>query len=251
MKKNIKKILSVFVIVAFVSTTFLLDTKATSFVINKNHNIDLSQYLSGQFDLDVHMTYVNLSVAPDNVDKNKFVVIGDSYAVLYGMSCLADVDYVAHAGYNVSKINNELVPLIPENYFEYAYVCIGPNDFMEQTALNVFEHELKKLIYVLKIKNITPIFSDYNPVDLMLNPHLKHLPIKSESYNSIIKKVVGQYALPFISVKDLSTSYGYDSQGIHYNCVIYPPLHKRVSAYINSLEEQNKHNHKNLLSLNK
>lgn len=185
----------------------------------------------------IESTDYRFEKSPSELFSGKFLLIGDSYAVLMVKNTIEDYNYVVHAGYNINKIYFELLPLIKSNEFEYAFLFLGPNDFMEQSDPKNFTFVLGLVTNILKSKGIKPILTDYvEPhYDYKLHTGLVDAQYNYKLYDNAIKEIIVGQDLLYVPFEDLFRSFGYRSELdlVHPNDQVYEHLLNRIVAKIN------------------
>ena len=186
--------------------------------------------------LDIGKTSYRFEKSPNELFSGRFLVIGDSYAVLMVENTVEYYNYVVHAGYDINKIYFELLPLIQSNEFDYAFLFLGPNDFMEQVDPKEFMFVLGLVVDILKSKGIMPILTDY------VDPHyeykvysgLKDADYNYMLYDTAVKEIVLGREVLYVPYEDLFRHYGYRSENdlVHPNDKVHEHLLKRVIAKI-------------------
>ena len=106
--------------------------------------------------LNVDKISYDLIPSPLNLYSGKFLLIGDSYAYLMAENTVELYNYIVRPGYNITKIYFELLPEIKPDTFKYAFLFIGPNDYMEQLEPDKF-----KFVLGLTIDKLIEFFNKY------------------------------------------------------------------------------------------
>ena len=184
---------------------------------------------------DSSLTYINLNYSPDLSHYGKLLIIGDSYSFLLCKYSGTNVNYIVHIGYTLDKINNEFLPLIKPNSFEYALLFIGPNDFFNQTDIETFSNQLKSIVNDLSNKGINLILTNYYEPSYTSKNGLVYsiLPIKCFQYDSILKRMATTNNLIYIDISDILNKYGYyNDDGVHPDADVYPSILYRILQYI-------------------
>lgn len=191
-------------------------------------------------------TFVNIGNGPNYILNGKLMIIGDSYAFLLCDNTEENLNYVVHPGYNVSKIKNEFMSHIKSGDYSYVYLCIGPNDFMEQTDLGSFRNTLNELVSILEGKSTKIIFSTYWDPDYtkLIGQNTLSFENKCYKYDLVMKEIAEQRNLIFVDTSELLRTYGWDDlEGVHPSNAAYTPfLYKIMDAIALDLEESNKIN---------
>ena len=187
-------------------------------------------------ELDFTTTYKNLTKAPDSVYGGEFLVIGDSYAFLFSEYSNASFNYIVHQGYNIGKIYSEFLKSIKEDRYKYAFLLIGPNDFMEQTDLAAFKFFMHITIEDLQKKGMKVIVTDYCDPDYSdeFFRILQYSPNPCYKYDLCIKELISQDNLLYVPMSDLVQQYGrLPFDGVHPSISVYTHLLPRVCDKIN------------------
>lgn len=219
MIKKIKKILIVSLMI------FIL-------LININY---AAKYNGKKLDRD-KISY-DLVKSPLNLYSGNFLVVGDSYAYLMVENTVELYNYIVRPGYNITKIYFELLPEIKPDTFKYAFLFIGPNDYMEQLEPDKFKFVLGITIDKLIEKGMKVVLTDY------IAPHYEYL-VKSnlvyarydvEEYNTAVKEIVLGRNLMYVPMTDLMKNYGFDDEKdlVHPKSEMYEPLLSKVIERIN------------------
>ena len=183
--------------------------------------------------IDYLNTYANFKRDPSYALNSDLLVIGDSYAFLLATNCGYGLDYIVHQGYTVEQIHNELLPGIPHEDFKYAFVFIGPNDFMRQTHPVDFKVNLQMIINELKFLKMKPVFVTYLHPNYELFPEMLTKPVACSEYNIIINDLVAENDLLYMDIVDLINKYGYiEGDIIHPSYDMYKPLMDRLIKFL-------------------
>ena len=203
-------------------------------------NLTLKDFVDKE--LDVSGTFADFTKVPFSILDGKLVVLGDSYAFLLSAYSNYQFNYIVHQGYTVKQINNEFVDKIPKDSFKYAYMFIGPNDFMNQTDLFSFKKNLQEIILKLKSNGMQVIFSNYFDPDYSTETSktFTFYGIPCYQYDYIIKDLVISNNLIYVDILDLLSKYGrmeYDYVHPHEN--MYTPVIERIIEHIKYYEKTN------------
>ena len=215
-------ILSIMILVIIVNLTFAdnkygksLDKNSISADLNKSHI-----YLHG----------------------GDFFVIGDSYAYLMVDNTKELYHYIVRPGYNVTKIYFELLPRIKPNTFKYAFLFLGPNDYMEQLEPDKFKFVLGLIVDNLIEKGIKVIMTDYiEPhYDFLIHSNLINADFPIEDYNTGVKEIISGRNLLYVPMSHLMNVYGFNSEFdlVHPNDALYEPLLDEVIECIDRYENK-------------
>lgn len=186
-------------------------------------------YLKDKDD-DYVNTFSYFAKTPTTELNGDFIVIGDSYAFLFAKHVNEDFNYLVHQGYDIDKIYSDLIPMLKGHNYKYAYLLIGPNDFMEQTDLLAFSKTLQTIVYELKACGMQVIMSDYcePKYSFGFTNILQYLPNKCIQYSIIVADIISINELIHVPLVDLVETYGYMIDGIHPNEKIYSILFERL-----------------------
>lgn len=222
--------------VTIISLLFVFLITSSSFA-----KVELYHEENGKYNLDE--TFVNTGSGPNYILNGKLMVIGDSYAFLFCDNVNESLNYVVHPGYNVKKIKNELMNRIKNGDYSYVYLCIGPNDFMEQTDLNSFRETVNEIVSILESKSTKIIFSTYWEPDYSrgVGSQTVRFDKKCYQYDLVIKETAEQRNLIFVDTSDLLQLYGWDAlDGVHPNKEVYNPfLYRIMDAIALDLDKTN------------
>lgn len=199
-------------------------------------NINYAAKYNGK-KLDNETISYDLIKSPIYLYNGNFLLIGDSYAYLMAANTTELYNYIVRPGYNITKIYFELLPNIKPNTFKYAFLFIGPNDYMEQLEPVKFKFVLGLTIDKLIEKGIKVILTDY------VAPHHEYLVMSNliyanygiEEYNDAINEIIIGRNLMYVSLKDLMGNNGFDYEKdlVHPSNEVYEPLLNRVIEKIN------------------
>lgn len=184
---------------------------------------------------DFDNTYINLSIGPDLDMGGDVVVLGDSFAFLFCKYIDSGINYVVHQGYSINKINGEFLPYIKDHSFKYAFLLVGPNDFMEQTDIITFKNNLQTIITDLKSKGIKVILTDYCDPDysIPLGQSMLLHPIKCFYYDFALKEVLLANGVFYVQMRDLLEQYGrMPLDPVHPAKELYIPLYNRLKKLV-------------------
>lgn len=217
---------------------FLQKLKILSFVIIfvigifvTNHIYANSQVVYG-LDSAEDCTNVKLDRSPGMILQGKLLILGDSYAYMFCKNCGYDINYIVHRGYDLRKILDELIPLIPEGEFRYCFLFVGPNDMMLQTTTPNFEYYLQEIINALILKNIIPVLTSYPDLDYEKFPEYKER-IMGKMYDKVIAIMAKANYIPFIDIKSYYDEYGFEDL-VHPAKEMYKPLADDIISYLQS-----------------
>ena len=187
--------------------------------------------------LNIDKISYDLIPSPLNLYSGKFLLIGDSYAYLMAENTVELYNYIVRPGYNITKIYFELLPEIKPDTFKYAFLFIGPNDYMEQLEPDKFKFVLGLTVDKLIERVMKVVVTDY------ISPHYNFL-VKSnliyaeygvEEYNAAVQEIVIGRNLMYVPMTDLIQNYGFDGEKdlVHPKSDIYEPLLSKVIEKIN------------------
>lgn len=218
MKSSIKKIIVILLSTVFFVENFLAENFAT----------DNPTLLDGPYkDYDFAKTYSNFNTNPTDVLQGKLCVIGDSFAFLFAENCKQKLSYIVHQGYNVHKINTELVDQVPKNHYKYAFIFMGPNDYMEQTDIYKFAIDLQEICNKFIDHDTIPILASYLDPDYNNNfaASIRDLEIPCAMYDLLIRDCAYRNNLPFVELDEVFKKYGrIEGDFIHPNKDMYPEV---------------------------
>lgn len=204
--------------------------------------IDNPTLLNGSYkNYDFNKTYSNFDADSTDVLRGKLCVIGDSFAFLFADNCNQRLSYIVHQGYNIHKINTELVGQIPKNHYEYAFLFIGPNDFMEQTDIYKFTIDLQEICNKFIDHDTIPILASYLDPDYSntLTASFRDFEIPCAMYDLLIRDCAHRNNLPFIELKNLFNKYGrIEGDFIHPSIDMYPEV---IPLLLNAIDLHNSH----------
>ena len=174
---------------------------------------------------DRYAIYVNHPV--DEKD-SELCLIGDSYAYNLVYYTNKNIEFSIRPGYVVSAIKNELLQLVDWKGIKYCIVFIGPNDFMNQTDLLVFQNDILYICDYIKKKGATPVFASYLGIT---NMEMEKTP---EMYNHVIECVALDREGMYIDVGDLDSDEARLAAGdtVHPAKKFYKPAFDRIFNYI-------------------
>ena len=203
--------------------------------------VELYHDENGKYNLDD--TFVRTGNGPEYILNGKLLILGDSYGFLLCDNVDDALNYIVHPGYNVSKIKNEFINKIEDGAYSYVYLCIGPNDFMEQTDLNSFMNDVNDIVSTLESKSTKIIFSTYwNPnYSTGIGAQTVGFEFKCDQYDDIVKGIALNRGLMYIDTRDLLEAGGWDElDGVHPNkCVYSPLLYKILDEIVIDLDKSN------------
>ncbi len=206
--------------------------------------VTLNQLEGREHDFD--NTYTYFLKGPELVCDGELIVLGDSFGFLFCEYINKGVNYVVHQGYDIGKIYKEFLPLIKKDEYKYAFLMIGPNDFMMQTDIYSFKTILQFIITELKLKGIDQVIvTDYCDPDYNVNMAsiLFYSPIRCWQYDRALKDVMNYNNLLYVPMTDLLLEYGrLPLDPVHPAKGLYNPLLERVEKVIE--------NDKNMRKLN-
>lgn len=221
MKKRLKKLNILFIVFTIIFT-----------------NISFAQPTLNQLEgkeQDFNNTYIYMEKGPALACDGELIVLGDSFAFLFCANIDKGVNYIVHQGYDVSKICREFLPHIKKGQYKYAFLMIGPNDFMEQTSIYIFRTMLQIIIADLKMKGMKVVITDYCDPDYSVRDAsvLYYLPIKCFQYDFVIKELMLNYGLLYVEMRDLLAEYGrLPLDMVHPAKKMYPHVLERVENVI-------------------
>ena len=206
--------------------------------------VTLNQLEGREHDFD--NTYTYFLKGPELVCDGELIVLGDSFGFLFCEYINKGVNYVVHQGYDIGKIYKEFLPLVKKDEYKYAFLMIGPNDFMMQTDIYSFKTILQFVITELKLKGIDQVIvTDYCDPDYNVNMAsiLFYSPIRCWQYDRALKDVMNYNNLLYVPMTDLLLEYGrLPLDPVHPAKGLYNPLLERVEKVIE--------NDKNMRKLN-
>lgn len=206
--------------------------------------VTLNQLEGREHDFD--NTYTYFLKGPELVCDGELIVLGDSFGFLFCEYINKGVNYVVHQGYDIGKIYKEFLPLVKKDEYKYAFLMIGPNDFMMQTDIYTFKTILQFIITELKLKGIDQVIvTDYCDPDYNVNMAsiLFYSPIRCWQYDRALKDVMNYNNLLYVPMTDLLLEYGrLPLDPVHPAKDLYNPLLERVEKVIE--------NDKNMRKLN-
>lgn len=206
--------------------------------------VTLNQLEGREHDFD--NTYTYFLKGPELVCDGELIVLGDSFGFLFCEYINKGVNYVVHQGYDIGKIYKEFLPLVKKDEYKYAFLMIGPNDFMMQTDIYSFKTILQFIITELKLKGIDQVIvTDYCDPDYNVNMAsiLFYSPIRCWQYDRALKDVMNYNNLLYVPMTDLLLEYGrLPLDPVHPAKGLYNPLLERVEKVIE--------NDKNMRKLN-
>lgn len=186
--------------------------------------------------VDIASTDYDFDKSPNQLYSGKFLVMGDSYALLMVENTVDNFNYIVHAGYDVSKIYFELLPPIKKNTFDYVFLFLGPNDYMEQVDPQEFMFVLGMVVDELKSKGMQVIMTDYvDPhYDYKVYSGLDRAYYHHLQYDNAVKEIIIGRDCIYVPYEDLFRYYGYrnDKDLVHPNDNMYEPLLTRIKAKI-------------------
>lgn len=119
----------------------------------------------------VNTKSTNIEEIPDDdtvyVNNNKDVlfsdilIIGDSYAYNFLYYTKIDCRFVVKIGYTIANIKDELLKLADFTGIKYCIIFIGPNDYMQQTAIQDFHYYFKSMCEIIIGKGVKPVLISY------------------------------------------------------------------------------------------
>jgi hypothetical protein len=187
--------------------------------------------------LDKEKTSSDLVKSELYLYNGNFVVIGDSYAYLLVENTQELFHYVVRPGYNITKIYFELLPSIKEDTFKYAFLFLGPNDYMEQLEPEKFKFVLGLVVDKLIERGIKVIMTDYIEPHkgFLLKSNLINAKYSIDEYVAGINEVIISRNLFYVPMEHLINTYGYGSELdlVHPNNAIFEPLLNEVIDCIN------------------
>lgn len=187
--------------------------------------------------LDADKISYDLYPSPMNLYGGKFLLIGDSYAYLMAKNTVELYNYIVRPGYNITKIYFELLPEIKPDTFQYAFLFIGPNDYMEQFEPNKFKFVLGLTVDKLIEKGMKVILTDYIAphYEFLVKSNLIYSNFNIEEYDAAVKEIIISRNLLYVPLIDLIKDNGFDSEKdlIHPKNEIYEPLLNKVIEKIN------------------
>lgn len=187
-------------------------------------------------------TFVDLNASPDYEACGDLLVVGDSFAYLFASHCGKKVSHVVHQGYNIERINNELMDMIPNLKFKHSFLFIGPNDYMEQTDIFYFQRQLQEVFNKAHDRNMKVIVTNYFDPDYN-DENAKALVFCTTpcfTYELIIKDTAERNGFIFMDINDLLLQYGHHKGDfVHPNRAINKPILTRLLSYIDSDNKNN------------
>ena len=206
--------------------------------------VTLNQLEGREHDFD--NTYTYFLKGPELVCDGELIVLGDSFGFLFCEYINKGVNYVVHQGYDIGKIYKEFLPLVKKDEYKYAFLMIGPNDFMMQTDIYSFKTILQFIITELKLKGIDQVIvTDYCDPDYNVNMAsiLFYSPIRCWQYDRALKDVMNYNNLLYVPMTDLLLEYGrLPLDPVHPAKGLYNPLLERVEKVIESDKNMRKLN---------
>ena len=206
--------------------------------------VTLNQLEGREHDFD--NTYTYFLKGPELVCDGELIVLGDSFGFLFCEYINKGVNYVVHQGYDIGKIYKEFLPLVKKDEYKYAFLMIGPNDFMMQTDIYSFKTILQFVITELKLKGIDQVIvTDYCDPDYNVNMAsiLFYSPIRCWQYDRALKDVMNYNNLLYVPMTDLLLEYGrLPLDPVHPAKGLYNPLLERVEKVIESDKNMRKLN---------
>lgn len=224
LKKNIIRFLSFTIMILFV-------------IANLN-------YASNKYgkDLDLYSVSSDLNRSQLYLRKGDFFVLGDSYAYLMVLNTKELYHYVVRPGYNVTRLYYELLPRIKPDTFKYAFLFIGPNDYMEQLEPDKFKFVLGLMVDKLIERGIKVIMTDYIEPhqEFLINSNLINADYPIEEYNIGVKEVIAGRNLLYVPMSHLVNFYGFNSEYdlVHPSDDLYEPLLYDVLNCIDNYEHK-------------
>ena len=193
-------------------------------------------------DLDINSISYDLNKSKLYLKNGDFVVLGDSYAYLMVLNTKELYHYVVRPGYNVTRLYFELLPKIKADTFKYAFLFIGPNDYMEQLEPNKFKFVLGLIVDKLIERGIKVIMTDYIEPDkeFLINSNLINADYSIDEYNIGVREIIAGRNLLYVPMTHLVNLYGYNSEYdlVHPNDNLYEPLLYDVLNCINQYENK-------------
>lgn len=187
--------------------------------------------------LNIDKISYDLIPSPLNLYSGKFLLIGDSYAYLMAENTVELYNYIVRPGYNITKIYFELLPEIKPDTFKYAFLFIGPNDYMEQLEPDKFKFVLGLTVDKLIERGMKVVVTDYiSPhYDFLVKSNLIYAEYNVEEYNAAVQEIVIGRNLMYVPMTDLIQNYGFDDERdlVHPKNDIYEPLLSKVIEKIN------------------
>ena len=221
MKKSFRFVKEIFILVLIL---FILLVNIT-FASNKNGK-----------NLNKETISSDLIKSPLYLYSGNFLVIGDSYAYLMVENTNELYNYIVRPGYNITKIYFELLPRINANTFKYAFLFLGPNDYMEQLEPDKFKFVLGLVVDELEAKGIKVIMTDY------IEPHYYYKVYSNlinsnytiDEYDTGVKEIIYGRNLLYVPMSHLINMFGYNNEKdlVHPNVKIYEPLLSEVKECI-------------------
>ena len=190
--------------------------------------VNLNQLRENEHDFD--NTYFYLSKGPELVYGGDLIVLGDSFGFLFCEYVDKGVNYIVHQGYSIGKIRAEFLHHVKKDTYKYAFLMIGPNDFFEQTDIDVFKTTLQVVINDLKSKGIQVIMTDYCDPDYTNDGAIFLFNnIKCWQYDMAVKELIALNGLMFVEMRDVLLQYGrFPKDVVHPNKGLYEPLMERI-----------------------
>lgn len=228
-KVFIKKfILGIFVII-FITNFFVNVSNSTAII--DNSSIEKKELSN----MDQKKTYIDLNQNPEYINNSEIIVVGDSFSYLFVANCGEKINYVVHQGYNIRRINEELMDLIPNLKFRHCFLFLGPNDYMEQTDIFQFQKQLQETFNKAHDRNMDVIVTSYfepNHDDENAKA-LMFCTTPCYIYEMIIKDTAERNGFIFMDIKDLFIKYGHQKGDfVHPNREINKEILKRLLTYI-------------------
>ena len=200
------------------------------------YTCNIISYGDKKKNVDINSTAYDFDSSPNQLYSGKFLVVGDSYALLMVENTQDNYNYIVHAGYDISKIYFELLPPIKKNTYDYVFLFLGPNDYMEQVEPEDFMFVLGMVVDELKGKGMQVIMTDYvDPhFDYKVYSGLDRAYYNHLLYDNAIKEVISGRHCIYVPYEDLFRFYGYrsDKDLVHPNDNMYEPLITRIKDKI-------------------
>ena len=193
----------------------------------------LNQLQGKEHDFD--NTYTYFLKGPELVCNGDLIVLGDSFGFLFCEYAEKGLNYIVHQGYDINKIYKEFLPQVKKGEYKYAFLMIGPNDFMMQTDIYTFKTLLQFVITDLKLKGVRVIVTDYCDPDYSASMAsiLYFLPIRCWQYDYALKEIMLFNNLIYVEMRDLLQEYGrLPLDPVHPDKKLYGPLLERVEKAI-------------------
>lgn len=219
-KKIVKKVYIVLLFVILIANSISAQT-----------NLNMLRGKEADFD----NTYMYLDKGPELICQGDLLVLGDSFGFLFCEYIDKGVNYIVHQGYSIEKIFKEFLPFVKKDEYKYAFLMIGPNDFMSQTDIFTFKSILQFVVSDLKLKGIQVIVTDYCDPDYSVEMAsiLYFSPLKCWQYDFALKEVMSWNGLLYVPMSDLLAEYGrMPLDPVHPDKRLYGPLLERVEKLI-------------------